>query len=399
MTVRKLCAILFTSMLLALAGVRAASPVGTGFTFQGQLRHGTGLANGPCDFQFGLFDAPTAGMQIGTTVTTTITVANGLFTAGLDFGSSAFTGPDRFLEIGVRCPAGTGAFTTLAPRQPITPTPYSIFSPVVIRNADGEVRASMGLLQDGGGIAQVFGPNGNANVILSSLTDNGNFGFAGVYDAAGAPRASMQVLNPTGDGFIITRGPNGNSNVRVTSLLNFPNNGFVSVDDADGNTQAGIYVNDTGQGIVFGDMKNFVVDHPNHAGMKIMYTSLEGPEAAIYYRGSVRLVSGRATIELPEHFTALADSDTITVQLTPGSLASKGLGFGAIHDGRIEIGELQHGKGSYEVHFVVHAVRKGYEDLKPVLSAAEFAARFGQMVQGEVPAPKSAGPLRTSANR
>ena len=55
-----------------------------------------------------------------------ITVSNGLFLVMLDFGS-VFTGTNYWLEIGVRT-NGNGVFTTLAPRQPITPTPYAIFA-------------------------------------------------------------------------------------------------------------------------------------------------------------------------------------------------------------------------------------------------------------------------------
>ena len=43
----------------------------------------------------------------------------------LDFGVDAFPGANRFVEIGVK-PAGTGSFTTLAPRQQISSSPYAI---------------------------------------------------------------------------------------------------------------------------------------------------------------------------------------------------------------------------------------------------------------------------------
>jgi len=366
-------------LTMSLLRVQPASGVPFVFTYQGQLRQGSGLANGTCDFQFSLFDAPNGGTQIAGTVPATTNVVNGLFNTILEFGPVAFTGDNRWMQIAVRCPTGTGQFVELQPRQPITPAPYAIFSPLVIRNNEGAIRANVGLLQDGGGFMQLFGPNGNANVVLSSLTENPNLGFVGVYNADGNSRASLQIINPSGEGFIATHGPNGQTNVRLSALVNNPNNGFISVDDDRGMAQAGLFVNANGEGIVFGDMKNFAVEHPTRPGATIMYTSLEGPEAAIYHRGRVQLSKGRATIELPEHFVALADADSITVQLTPGSLSSKGLAFNTIDNGRIEIGELQHGAGSYDVHFVVHAVRKGHEDFRPVLSKEEFEARFGQL--------------------
>jgi hypothetical protein len=386
MTARALGRVFAAVALLTAASPRPARAVTTAFTFQGQLRQGAAAANGPCDFQFGLFDALDGGTQVGTTFAVSTTVSNGLFSVGLDFGAAAFTGPDRWLQIAVRCPSGTGEFTALTPRQALTPAPYAIFSPVVVRNPGGAVRASMELLDTGGGFMRTFGPNGNLNTLISSIGGSPDLGFIGVYDELGQERASLQIIANGGDGLVRTRGPNGNTNVRIASLLNFPNNGFVTVDDEDGEIRAGMYVNQAGEGIVFGDMKNFAVDHPNRPGTKITYSSLEGPEAAIYHRGRVQLVDGRAVIDLPEHFCALAQPDTITVQLTPGSLASRGLAFGAIQDGRIEIGELQNGRGTYDVHFVVHAVRRGYEDFKPVLSTEEFRARYGAFSSDEGPA-------------
>src|SRR5262249_38964518 len=98
----------------------------TTFTYQGKLTDAGNPANANYDLQFGLFDSLSGGTQIGSTVLrSTVSVTDGIFTVQLDFGVSAFSGANRFLEIGVR-PAGGGAFTTLAPRQQINSTPYAI---------------------------------------------------------------------------------------------------------------------------------------------------------------------------------------------------------------------------------------------------------------------------------
>src|SRR5262245_58161739 len=98
---------------------------GTAFTYQGRLDDGGSPANGHYDLTFALYDAATLGAQQGSTFTNIATgVSNGLFTVTLDFGNQ-FPGPDRWLEIGVRT-NGSGAFSTLSPRQQLTATPYAV---------------------------------------------------------------------------------------------------------------------------------------------------------------------------------------------------------------------------------------------------------------------------------
>jgi len=116
-----------TLLLLAaiLHPLATAHAQGTAFTYQGRLDDGGSQANGSYDLTFALFDAVSGGVQQGTTLTNAaIAVSNGLFTVTLDFGNQ-FPGPDRWLEIGVR-PNGGGTFSMLAPRQPLTPTPYAV---------------------------------------------------------------------------------------------------------------------------------------------------------------------------------------------------------------------------------------------------------------------------------
>ena len=103
--------------------------VGTAFTYQGLLDGTSGPVTNSCDFQLSLWDALTGGAQVGSTLTkTSVAVSQGLFTVTLDFGTSAFAGSARWLGIAVRCPAGSGSYTTLTSRQPITPAPYAIYA-------------------------------------------------------------------------------------------------------------------------------------------------------------------------------------------------------------------------------------------------------------------------------
>jgi hypothetical protein len=113
--------------LLAAAPL-GAQPVGTAFTYQGRLLDAGSPATGTYDLQVALFDAASGGAQVGPTLTRDdVVVTNGLFTVSLDFGA-VFAGSKRWLELGVRPGASTGAYTTLGGRQELTPAPNAAFS-------------------------------------------------------------------------------------------------------------------------------------------------------------------------------------------------------------------------------------------------------------------------------
>jgi hypothetical protein len=98
---------------------------GTVFTYQGRLDNGGLPYTGSAEFQATLWDAVSGGSQIAANAPAQVVVGvtNGLFILPLDFDAS-FPGANRWLQLEVRTTIGN--FTTLAPRQPLTPTPYAI---------------------------------------------------------------------------------------------------------------------------------------------------------------------------------------------------------------------------------------------------------------------------------
>jgi hypothetical protein len=59
--------------------------------------------------------------------------------------------------------------------------------------------------------------------------------------------------------------------------------------------------------------KSFLIDHPTKENKKLQYASLEGPEHAVYVRGT----HDGSLIELPEYWSELVHKDSLTVSLTP----------------------------------------------------------------------------------
>jgi hypothetical protein len=109
------------------ADVQAA--LGAGFTYQGKLNDGSGPITDDCDMAFRLYDqGGTGGSQIGTAISTTVAITEGLFTVvlnnGSEFGSTAFAGDARWLGILVKC--STDSVYADLGRQELTAAPYAL---------------------------------------------------------------------------------------------------------------------------------------------------------------------------------------------------------------------------------------------------------------------------------
>jgi hypothetical protein len=118
--------ILTTALLLGVYHQTQAQGT-SAFTYQGQLRDNGTNANGTYTLTFKIYDAVTNGNQIGITITNATTVAGGIFLVSLDFGSGAFDGTARWLDIAVSTNGGA-TFIGLSPRQQVLPTPYATFA-------------------------------------------------------------------------------------------------------------------------------------------------------------------------------------------------------------------------------------------------------------------------------
>lgn len=265
---------------------------------------------------------------------------------------------------------------------------------------------------DGNGIVEIYGTSGNANVTLGNLANFSDNGFLAAQDAQGTIKAALyaddndsgvlSLRNSNGesrvfsyignedDGRIFLYGPNGNPNVGISSLTSDNDYGYIGVLDDNGVEQAALYIDNNGQGqISLSGAKNFKVPHPNDPTKDIWYTSLEGPEAAMYVRGTATLVNGEATIELPEHFSVLAAEKGITVLTSPLSADSKGLAIVSKSTSLVTVKELFNGTGNYEFDWEVKCVRRGYEDYEVVRPRLETGNRMSSIpLSAPAAAPK-----------
>jgi hypothetical protein len=176
------------------------APLGTGFTYQGELQDANGPVTGACDFRFTLFDALTGGTPVGNPQTVpSVSVENGRFfvilNGGGQFGANAFMGNARWLQVEVRCPAGSGSFSALSPRQELTAAPYAVYAtksgtapwdgltdiPADIADGDhvGVYTAGSGLVLNGNQFSTNFGGNGIANTVARSDHNHGGQNWIG----------------------------------------------------------------------------------------------------------------------------------------------------------------------------------------------------------------------------
>ena len=207
------------------------SPVfaqGTAFNYQGRLNEGTNPANGSYDLTFTIYGGLTGGSPVaGPATNSAIGVSNGLFSVTLDFGAGVFTGPDRWLEIGVRT-NGTGAFSVLAPRQPITPVPYAIMANSA-SNLLGILPAAQltSIGNTNGGSGNFFvGQSGNSTMSGYENTAYGEFALgnntSGTFNTAngnGALNHNTSGSYNTAYGYAaLENNTNGNDNTAIGAL-------------------------------------------------------------------------------------------------------------------------------------------------------------------------------------
>jgi hypothetical protein len=173
--------------------ISVQAALGTAFTYQGQLKVEDGLVNDTCEMAFRLYDQDTGGNQAGTAITTTVPITDGLFTVSLDFGSNVFTGDGRWLAIAVQC-SGDGDFTSLSPRQALTPAPYALALPGLWTRQNGTSPNLIGGYSGNSVTAGVVGATiggGGVSIAINEATANYATVGGGFGNIAGGSEATV----------------------------------------------------------------------------------------------------------------------------------------------------------------------------------------------------------------
>lgn len=187
--------------------LRGTPPVNATFTYQGRLAGQTG----PVDLRFRIYDVLTGGNPVGaTTLVNGLTPdAQGVFTAQVQPGIVDLSRP-LWLEIGVAS-AGSGSFTTLAPRQQLGAAPIAAYA-TRAGSANGANVANSAASAPWSGITGVPANIANAFSPWAAGANNSiNFTAGSVGIGTSSPNFVFEVRSNSDTQIGITGGPAGRS--------------------------------------------------------------------------------------------------------------------------------------------------------------------------------------------
>lgn len=150
------------------------------FTYQGRLEAAGEPVSGTADFEFtgytGVVGTDPANVLMARTARSGVVVEDGLFTVTLPIDPNLVSDRDLWLEVAVRSPAGSGAFTTLSPRVRATPAIQAV---TALQLAPGRVRVrgDSGTSANSPGIVFASPVGSSADRGLVGMLNDSNIGF------------------------------------------------------------------------------------------------------------------------------------------------------------------------------------------------------------------------------
>ena len=255
-------------------------------------------------------------------------------------------------------------------------------------DSDDAARVSMWLDATDRERVELRGPNHLLRVKLAPYFEQANNGGSVMVLNENEKERGNLYASPDGNGAITLFNSDNSVGVEVFAESPVSKPGIILYNDI-GTFGALMKVdNSTGLGNLFlsggisidgdlnvGGMKNFVSPHPSLPGKEIVYACIEGPEAAVYLRGTAQLIEGEAKVIFPENFTLVSSTEGMTIQTSPHSAESKGLAAVERSAEGFRVKELFGGNGNYAFDWEVKAVRKGYENYQVIRDKKQIDGR------------------------
>jgi hypothetical protein len=226
---------------------------------------------------------------------------------------------------------------------------------------------------DAGGQLEVFGQNETPNVFIGCTNEDTNAG--GVF----------------------TRNRNDGDLVRISHLIDYPFNGGVEIYGAAG-PKGTFYVAPNGKSQLWVDeiynndgtrLYSSTADYSlrtrSDGGADPCYVTETGDNQLIV-RGTATLRNGSYTVTLPAEAASKILEQTLTVQLTPRSAASKGLAIVDSQAGSFTVAELMSGDGSYAFDWTLTALRRDDPELRN--GRLEMSVAGPSKTETKAPAPR-----------
>ncbi len=252
----------------------------------------------------------------------------------------------------------------------------------VFKNTGGTVQGAFGAIYDPSGyVNELFIGDGlNSNKWLRVSRSSGNVGIGGSAAVSGlsiyrSGNAWLQLETGGSSDYADFRlkGPNYYWDIWMDNddgKLRFYNGSTRMLIQSDGKVGIAttspsytLHVN----GSFAATSKNFDITDPryNNFHIRLVHSTLEGPEHGVYYRGEARLKNGITTVKLPSYFEALTRKENRTVLLTCKNGWSPLYVRGSIENGRFVVATTGEGDQSQEFYWEVKAERSDVPTLIP----------------------------------
>jgi hypothetical protein len=356
-------------------------------TYTGYLCDDSGNPiNNSVNLTFDIYDVPLEGASLWNSSHSNVDISNGFFSVILD--NITIFGEDYailYLQVKVNN-------EILLPRQEITAVPASVST----TNWDGgivtndvtigepgagnnlDVYGDIRIRRSDGGVGAQF--TNRSDLVLGG---NGSNGDLDIRDSDGNHAFTIDCFSGSSS---LTMAQEGGGHARIEMFNQGTRSIYLRSDgDCEIHQDLKVYkdlrVGELGQNYdvdiyddltvhddcdIYGDLdvngsKNFVHPHPYDPSKQITFTTLEGPENGIYYRGSTQLVNGYTIVKLPEEFYLVAEPGEINVQVT---LRGKANGIYVEHanEREFKVIETLEGKSNAQFDYFVTAIRRGFTE-------------------------------------